>query len=267
LWETSFMAANIASGFAKTGIWPHNPEVILSKIRCPEPPPPPAALVPQEQTPMTCRAVWRIHKAYKKDPTAKRLNFKMNANSRLAAQNSIANHTITGPIEALKMEKRNCNHGKWLNLVGEEESGPQFFSPSRVLRAKAFADEKEAGELAERQRIDNNKATALANRIRKEQDRTTRAVQASIHKKEVAEKKLQKALEIQARKEQRESAKQAREALKARKALEKATAKLKDVTVVRRRSLIVAQKEGVFAKTSTVTSRGQAIVRPTKLLT
>jgi hypothetical protein len=74
----------------------------------------------------------------------------MNANTRLAAQNSIANHTISGLIGALKTEKRKRNRGKRLNLLGEEDGGPQFFSPSRVLRAKTYSGEKEAQEQAER---------------------------------------------------------------------------------------------------------------------
>jgi hypothetical protein len=32
-WEALFTEANIASGFAKTGIWPHNPNTILTKIK------------------------------------------------------------------------------------------------------------------------------------------------------------------------------------------------------------------------------------------
>jgi hypothetical protein len=137
-----FTKANIASGFAKTSIWPHNPDTILTKIKRPEPLP--LVLISQEQTLMTCHAVQRIHKAYKKDPTARRLDFIINANSCLAAQNSIANHTITGLIRALKMEKRKRNRRKRLNLVREEDNRPQFFSPSWVHCAKAYSEEKEA---------------------------------------------------------------------------------------------------------------------------
>jgi hypothetical protein len=123
-----FTKANIASGFAKTSIWLHNPNTILSKIKRPEPLP--LAPISQEQTPMTCYAVQRIHKVYKKDLTARQLDFIINANSCLAAQNSIANYTITSLIWALKIEKRKRNRGKQLNLVEEEDNGPQFFSPS-----------------------------------------------------------------------------------------------------------------------------------------
>jgi hypothetical protein len=104
----------------------------------------PLAPISEEHTPMTCRSVQRIHKVFKKDLTAKRLTFILKANTRFAAQNSIANYTILGLIRALKTEKRKRNCGKRLNLVKEEDNGPQFFSPSRVLCAKAYLDEKGA---------------------------------------------------------------------------------------------------------------------------
>jgi hypothetical protein len=56
----------------------------------------------------------------------------MHANTRLAAQNSIAQHTITKLIQALKTEKKKQNCGKQLNLVGEEDNRPQLFTPNQV---------------------------------------------------------------------------------------------------------------------------------------
>jgi DDE superfamily endonuclease len=71
-WHASFTEKNITSAFAKTGIFPHNPGAVLDKIPRPVLPPAP---ISQERTPMTCRSVRRMHKAYKKSPTAKRLTF------------------------------------------------------------------------------------------------------------------------------------------------------------------------------------------------
>ena len=135
-----------------------------------------------------------MHKAYKKDPTARQLSFIMHTNVRLAAANSIANHTIKGLVWALKVEKRKWNRRKQLNLVGEEDHGLQHFSSSWILRAKAYSNEKETQKEAERTRINMNEADALDKRIRKEEKRAARAVQASICKKQAAKEKLQKAL-------------------------------------------------------------------------
>jgi hypothetical protein len=108
-WHAFFTEKNITSAFAKTGIFPHNPGAVLDKITRPVPPPAP---ISQERTPMTCRSVRRMHKAYKKSPTAKRLTFILNANSCLAAQHSIDQHTITGVIGALQTEKKKRSCGK-----------------------------------------------------------------------------------------------------------------------------------------------------------
>jgi hypothetical protein len=120
VFETAFTTQNIKSGFAKTGIWLYKPDTVLDKISRPESPPKPPL---QECTLLTCRMVRQMHKAYKKSLSASRLEKIMNANTCLAAQHSIAQHTITGLIRALKTEKKKRNRGKQLNLVGEEDNG------------------------------------------------------------------------------------------------------------------------------------------------
>ena len=85
-----------------------------------------------------------MYKAYKKSLTAKQLTFILNANTRLAAQHSINQHTITGLIGALQTEKKKRSRGKRLNLLGEEDNGPLLISPLKVVCAKAIANEKEA---------------------------------------------------------------------------------------------------------------------------
>ena len=46
-----------------------------------------------------------------------------------------------------------------------------MFTPNQVHCAKAYADELKAQEQTERDRIDTNKATALAKRLQKEAER------------------------------------------------------------------------------------------------
>jgi hypothetical protein len=260
-WLASFTEKNIHSAFAKTGIFPYKPAMVLDKIQRLEPLP---VSNSHESTPMTCRAVRRVHKAYQKSPTAQRLTIIFHANIRLATQHSIDQHTITGLMGALKEEKKKRSRGKRLNLVGEEDSGPQFYSPSRVHRAKTFADERKAEEQVEQDRIATKKATAIANRLRKEEEKAARALQASIRKQEAAEKKLQKAAEVQAQKDQRQVAKQAREAQLLARRASKAAPKSKEATIVRRQSTVVAKVDGGFAKVKVVTSRGRTTMRPTQ---
>jgi hypothetical protein len=70
----------------------------------------------------------------------------MQANIQLAAQVSIQQHIIKGLTRALKLEKKKRQRGKALNLVGEEDSGPQFYSLGRIRHAQDFQGEKEAVE-------------------------------------------------------------------------------------------------------------------------
>jgi hypothetical protein len=60
----------------------------------------------------------------------------LNDIKRLAAKYSIATHVIRGLEEAIKIEKYKYKKTKRLNLLGEEESRPQFFNPSRVQAAR-----------------------------------------------------------------------------------------------------------------------------------
>ena len=153
-----------------------------------------------------------MHKAYKKSLSETQLEKIIHANTRLVAQNSIAQHTITRLIQALKTKKKKRNRGKRLNLVGKEDNRPQLFTLNQVHQALAYKDKQKALKQAERDRIESKKATALARRLHKEEQRKERALQASIRKQEVAKKKAKKAAEVQALKDAHEAAKQAREA-------------------------------------------------------
>jgi hypothetical protein len=257
-WQASFSEKNITSAFAKTGIFPYKPSEVLDKITRPAPPPAP---ISQERTPMTCRSVRRIHKAYKKSPTEQRLNFILHANSRLAAQHSIDQHTITGLIGALQTEKKKRSRGKRLNLVGEEDNGPLLMSPSQVLRAKAISNEKEAQEQAEQDRIAAKKAAAAANKVRKEQEKAERALRTAERRRLAAEKKLQHAVDVQARKELRAAQKAAKTLSQTRIPPTKITKVAPKPTTKPRELAVVAQNEVGSSQVKITTSRGRTTMR------
>ena len=81
-WNASFTEKNIVSAFAKTGIFSYDPSVILDKIAYPEPV---LELIIQEKIPVAYASTGRIHKAYRRSPTARRLGFIFHANIQLAA--------------------------------------------------------------------------------------------------------------------------------------------------------------------------------------
>ena len=57
------------------------------------------------------------------------------ANERLAAQHAIDEHTKRGLIETVKEEKKKRQRGKKLNVLGNEDHGLQFFSPTTIKHA------------------------------------------------------------------------------------------------------------------------------------
>ena len=97
-----------------------------------------------------------------------------------------------------------------MNLVGEEDSGPQFFSPGRIQRARDLQEEKEAQERANRERIAAKKVQAAVNKAQNEAAKAERALQAKARRQLATEEKLRKA-------EERAEKQAARQALQAEK--------------------------------------------------
>jgi hypothetical protein len=142
--------------------------------------------------------------------------------------------------------------------VGEEDNGPQLFSPSRVHRAKAYAVEIEAEEQAERDWIAANKAAATANKVRKEQEKAECALRTAERRRIAAEKKIQHAADVQARKELREAAKALRKGLIPPTKVNKPALKPKGTC---KELVVVPQKEGGPSQVKITTSRGRTTMR------
>lgn len=193
-WTKAFCPENIASAWTKTGIFPLNPAVVLEMIAKPESPTAPQG----PKTPMTGRTIRRFQQDFARSPTALKQQLLFKANERLAAEHSIAIHRCRGLEQALKLEKRKRQRGKRLNLLGEEASGAQFFSPARVAAARAFQAQKEADKQLEIESKTKKKAQATTMKVRKEKEKAERAVKASEKKQLAVEEKLRKAVERQA---------------------------------------------------------------------
>src|SRR5947207_15911046 len=80
-----------------------------------------------------------------------------------------------------------------MNLVGEEDSEPQFFSPGCIQHARDLQNEKEAHAQAERERIAEKKVQATINKAQKEAAKAERALQAEARREHAAEEKGRKA--------------------------------------------------------------------------
>lgn len=145
-YRASFTKKNILHAFEKPSIFPVDSEKVLGKLKRPEVLKEPNVPVNQLQTPKSCQAVHRVQKVYKQTHSEALLDLVFKTNVALAAQVSINQHIINGLYTALKLERQKRKKGKKLNLVGEDDIGLQFYSPSQVRHALVFQDEKEANE-------------------------------------------------------------------------------------------------------------------------
>ena len=203
-WQQAFTEKNIASGFQKTGIWPINPEPMLAKLTRP------ASVMPNTptdpKTPMTCRAVRRIGRVYRKAPTSIVANKVLRAAEKLSSQHAIDQHTINGLTQALRDEKKRRQRGKRLNLLGENDSGAQFFSPGRIQAAREWQTQKATNEATRQQEIANAKALAVTKKAQKEADKLQRSIASMRRRQLAAEVKVQKAINRQAQQELKQAA-------------------------------------------------------------
>ena len=151
---------------------------------------------------MTSRSVRRMHKEYLKAPTQPRFMKILRANERLAADHSIDQHIIRGLNSALRNEKKRRQRGKRLNLLGDGDSGPQFFSPSKVQAARDRLEAKEMERTQKQQELEGKKALTAAAKKQKEDDKAQRSkiatekkiLSAELREKKLAEKQVQKDL-------------------------------------------------------------------------
>jgi len=98
---------------------------------------------------------------------------------------------------SLKNEKKKKQRGKRLNLLNEEDSGPQFFNLQRVQAARQFQATKDAEEVLRQQQILDKKALAVTRKAQKEEDKLYKAMLAAKRRQLAAEASAQKAIDKQ----------------------------------------------------------------------
>ena len=260
-WQQAFTLNNVESAWKTTGFFPFHPPAVLDKITKPAPATP-AASTSAIQTPMTCRAVRRTHRELRKKPTKLLMSKILRANEKLSALHSIDQHVIKGLQMALKNEKKRRIRGKRLNLVGAEESGPQFFSPGKVQAAKEYQEAKKQEEEQRKQEIANQKVLAAAKRAEKQKKKVERAaimaekrkVAAEVRAIKEAEKQARAAAKQEASRHKQQQLEQRRQSIRSTKALQ--TSKKQAKRLIREVE-VVEVEAGV-----TATSSGRQVQKP-----
>src|SRR4051812_3596201 len=113
---------------------------------------------------------------------------------------------IQGLLESIKLEQKKRQQGKALNLVGEESTGPQFFSPGRIQRAREVQSEKKAIEQAKKERITEKRVQAAINKAYKDAKKAERTLQAEARRQYAAKEKARKIEEKAAKQAARQAA-------------------------------------------------------------
>lgn len=195
-WRHAFTEKNITSAFIHTGIFPFDPTIILDTITKQATSATKKSIKSVPATPMSGRAVRRVHRAYTNNPTSPFLAKIMKANERMAAELSIKQHIIQGLSGALINEKRRRNRGIRLNISGEREGGPQFFSPNKVQAARDILASKED------------------EKMKKKEDLAVKRAQTALNKSLIEKAKQERSLAAAEKRRMREEAEQARAAEK-----------------------------------------------------
>ncbi|PVH90582.1 hypothetical protein DM02DRAFT_475037, partial [Periconia macrospinosa] len=160
-WERSVTVSNIKSAFSSPGIFPLEPEKVLKSIKAKTPSPRNSDNDLKRKTPGSVRGVRRLAKEIHKEQavhTAK-MGEIIRACGKLAIQNDILQHEVTGLRAALVEEKKKRKRGKGMGLFDKERPGEaQFFSPEKVAAVRRRAEEVEIERrlkksLAEEKRI------------------------------------------------------------------------------------------------------------------
>ena len=210
-WQQAFSEKNILSVYAKTGIWPFNPELLVGKITKPITPHTVSEEPQYPETPITCRDVRRLEREYRNAPSSALVQQAFHISEKLAALHSIDTHTIRNLQESLADEKRRRKRGKKLDPCGEEtHAGAIFWSPAKVQRARDYNDAKEADKAQEANEIANRKRERELAKKKRDEDAAARS--------SAYQERLAQAREKRAREEdEKEQRRLAREIAKAEK--------------------------------------------------
>jgi hypothetical protein len=262
-WDKSFTEDNIKSAFAKAGIWPVSYEIVqIITPRLLTPPETTLQLPLRLKTPLTSKSLRQLKAVYRQNPSPTKVELLFKATLKLSVQYSIDTQTTKGLVESLKIEKKKRSRGKRLNLVNEENSGAQFFSPTRIQKAREVQAEKASFEEAEIARKAQKKAEQECKRV--------------LLLRLVAEKAIQRQLEKESQAQAR-TEKQAQKTLQAiekrtKNQVPKAAAKKKTITTTpkvvpkaQKRSVqfvLPINKEVVVNSPKKLTSRGRVSTMP-----
>ena len=133
-WQKSFTTENIQSAFKVTGIFPINSSYVLDALNPPQTPQRSAPV--QAKTPVTFISFRYAIQMEKKESSTERLKKIEDGFAKVITERDLDRVTVGQLTTALVVEKKKKQQGKRLNLLGEEDVGPQIFTPTAIQIAQ-----------------------------------------------------------------------------------------------------------------------------------
>jgi hypothetical protein len=217
-WTSTFTQGLILKSFETTGISPLQPNVILQRF---------AKDTPEASDGSTSSSsvysgkdwlqIETLLRKVVRDETSKELRKISRSLHHISVQNQLLHHENKGLKEVLKTQKKHKNKSKALQFQPRNEyhGGAEFYSPSRVEKARSDERTKQQNQRAEELRKAEMAKLRHANKLYNEKIAQERREQRAKEKEERDRVRAEKAEEAAERKAQRERDKQARNAEKA----------------------------------------------------
>ena len=257
-WLTSFTSKNIVSGFEKAGIFPYNPHKTLDIITKPKP-----SIQPYVsgilKTPLTSLDARRIDRACRLAPTPSKIPKLLRAIYKLTAVHELDTHEIQRLQTSFRRDKKKKKRGIRLNLLGEEDAGPQFFDPDEIMAAREFQKTKKDVETRRQQDINDRKVQAAAKKKQKEQEKEQRKIVA-------AESKAAKTAERQVQNEFKKAAQKQKQQQATSQIQSMVSSKARKTPVKSITKSISTNVEMEVGEPELMTSRGRRVQRPQRFV-
>lgn len=177
-WEKAFCARNIRSAWEAAGIYPLNPQRVITNVVTMPATPERQVIPPQStKTPRSIRSyrrsVRKLNREGRVTPDVARL---LRAGEKFAADLEIARHEVVGLRSAVVHVKKRRTRGKAMHLYEEGEAAGQarFLSPERIARVRERNAAVARAEEQRRQQANDRKlqqATARAEKARGAEER------------------------------------------------------------------------------------------------
>jgi hypothetical protein len=251
-WTSTFTQGLILRSFAATGISPLQPNVILQRF---------AKDTPETSDGSTSSSsvysgkdwlkIETLLRKVARDESSKELRKISRSLHHISIQNQLLHHEIAGLKEVLKTQKKHKNKSKALQFQPRKDydGGAEFYSPSRVEKARSDERTKQQNQRAEDLKKAEMAELRRANKLYNEKIAQERREQRAREKEERERVRAEKAKEAAERKAQRERDKQARDAAKAVQLPQRGKRKASQSVVPRKKQNrgAVAARRGVVA--------------------